>query len=172
MHHARKIMVIFRGKIIGGKTVINKGDVEAFHRWCSMNEGEDFEIREFKPISYSKRKFFEGPVTQYFFYQHDPGVFDNFREAREALKLAANPVLVKMLTGGGVTAPGSTVDKSDKWFAAFLERIHHDVFLANGYEFPDPDDYAEWCNSAPSPYEVYPPLEQMIRNYKNNKTNI
>lgn len=160
-------MEVFKGKITNGKTQLNKGELPRFYKWLAENEGADFELREWKPTTWSKRKFFEGPVTQYFFYQHEPGAFDNFHEAREALKLECNPVRVKGITPGfAVTGAGSTANKPDKWFAAFLERIHHDVFLANGYEFPDPENYQEWLDSAPGPGEAYPPLELLVKNYK------
>lgn len=160
-------MEVFRGKIKDGVLKFFKADMQRLEKFYRENEGADVELRDWKPTNYSKRKFFEGPVTQYFFYQHEPGAFENFKEAREALKLECNPVRVKGITPGfAITAGGSTAEKSDKWFANFLERIQHQVFLPNGYEFPDSEEYNAWINSAPGIGEVYPPVELLAKNYK------
>ena len=106
--------------------------------------------------------FFEGPITQYFFYQHEKGVFDNFREAREALKLELNPKYIKNVKGKSVITAGSLekVYESNRATTVLLEKAQ-DFFMQNGYIFPDSEDYKKWRDSAPGPDEVYPPLQKL-----------
>lgn len=163
-------MSIFLGKIqktgkVEGITLGTQFNYGRFHDWAEKHQGKVVRIELREPISINKRRFFEGAVVHYFFYQHGIGVFKDFSEARECLKREFNPVFVKRLDGSVETQGGSTEKKSNEWFGVFLEKIQ-DYFMQQGYEFPDPEQYKKWVESAPLPGEVYPPLERLIEIYK------
>ena len=163
-------MTTFKAKIndkasVQGITLGSGFSYARFHDWALKYQGKYLKLELDEPISGNKRRFFEGAVVPYFFYQHSIGVFEDFKDARECLKREFNPVFVKRFNGSIETQGGSTSGKSDKWFAAFLEKIQ-DRFMREGYEFPDSEDYKKWEDSAPDPGEIYPPLKRLVDDYK------
>lgn len=137
-------------------------------------EGKKIKIAEDEDTTPKLRKFFEGAVVKYFFYQHE--AFTNFKEARESLKLEFNAEKVLNLkTGNYQMQGGSTSGKSLKWWSneqknGFLDRIER-YFIDNGYEYPDSEAYNEWLEKeTPSINEIYPPLKKIIEAYKAKAT--
>lgn len=135
------------------------------HDWIRANPGRKIRIECQEPPSYSMRKFFEGAVVQYFFYQHNRGAFRDFRDSRESLKLEFNPTWIINAAGRRQMIGGSTAGKSKDWWVAFLDRIQ-DYFMQSGYEFPDSEEYKKWVRSAPLVDEIFPPLRRLIALYK------
>ncbi len=133
--------------------------------WMKANNGKKIRIEPQELPSYSVRKFFEAAVVPYFFYQHNKGVFDNFKEAREALKVELYPVWIKDISGNRLKVGGSTAGKNKEWWNVFLEKAA-DLFMSYGYEFPDSAAYKKWIESSPMINEIYPPLQRLIEAYK------
>ncbi len=159
-------MEIFKATVKEGQPTLLGYEADRWRKWAKENEGHELEVRQFRRMTYNQRKFFEGPVSQYFFYQHDPGAYQNFKEARDTLVLEAYPIKVRTLKGEWVVKGGSTANKTDKWMSALIDRIHHQIFEPNGYEFPDPQEYENWINSAPMGMEIFPPLKLLKENYE------
>jgi len=113
------------------------------------------------------RRFFEGAVVPYVFYQHPTSDWETFRDAREALKVEFLPVYTKTISGDRVKLSQSTAALSKAKFTAFLETVLR-WMEQNGFEVPDSEDYKKWRDSAPGVGEVYPPLRRLIDNYKKN----
>lgn len=147
-----------------GRMEISEFNKAQLNDWLKANPGKKIRIEPQEPPTYNLRKFFEGPVTQYFFYQHKKGIFENFREAREALKLELYPVWVKDLNGNRLKMGGSTAGRNKEWWMVFLEKAQ-DLFMTCGYEFPNSEDYKKWIESAPDINEVYQPLQRLIETH-------
>lgn len=109
-------------------------------------------------------------VVLYFLYQHEPGVFQNFDEARESIKLQYNPKTAINEEGERVVVGGSMTDvfKSKRKTHAMLERVERG-FMENGYEYPDSEAFHEWLLTIPGPEEVYPPLQRLIDRFNSKK---
>lgn len=149
---------------------------QMFERMKRENEGKELRVEPDNEDVDQMQKFFSGPVCRYFFYQHERGVFQNFAEVRETLKLEANPKRVYNLkTRRYDTQGGSTQGHSKRWWqnskeTGFLDKVQR-MFQQNGYEFPDSEDYKDWLKRAPAADEVYPPLQRLIEIYnKRNET--
>ena len=114
-----------------------------------------------------KRRFIEGAIKPYFFYQHLPGVYKDFREAREGLKWACDYTKFEVDHRGmrrEVTRSMNDIYASTKKCVWFIDQC--DVyFKENGYRFPDPDHFKEWENSSPLAGAVYPPLQKLLTAY-------
>lgn len=114
-----------------------------------------------------KQRFIEGAITPYYFYQHNVGVFKNFRDARLSLKSLFN-------MGWYINPEGkqeTVIESMSKIYASkvktqkFIDNCQR-MFEENGYEFPDSEIYNKWKDSAPPPGAVYPPLQLLIERYK------
>ena len=113
-----------------------------------------------------KLRFIEGAITPYYFYQHNVGVFKNFRDARLSLKSLFN-------MGWYINPEGkqeTVIESMSKIYASkvktqkFIDNCQR-MFDENGYEFPDSEKYCAWRDSAPPPNAIYPPLEKLINKY-------
>lgn len=114
-----------------------------------------------------KIKFIEGAITPYYFYQHNIGVFNDFRDARYSLKKLfnlgwyINPEGEQEEVIEGMAKIYSNKTKTQK----FIDSCQR-MFEQNGYEFPDSENYNKWVDSAPAAEAVYPPLQLLIDRYK------
>lgn len=113
-----------------------------------------------------KRRFFEGPITAYWFYQNPKSGWRNMQEARDNLKLRWNARDTFMADGSPVRIPMST-KITNKRFADMLLQIQHD-WDEEGYEFPDPEAFKEWEATDPSIGAEYPPVLRLKEKYLKN----
>jgi hypothetical protein len=113
------------------------------------------------------RRFFDGAVVRYWFFQNPHAGWKTFEDARDNLKLRWNPRHTTDQDGKFVTVPGSTM-MSRKRFAAMLETMNKD-WAEEAYEYPDPEAYKLWQDSAPAPDAVYPPLQALIDKYHHER---
>lgn len=150
---------------IDGRLSIGEIQKAQLNDWLRSNPRKYVRIEPQEPPTYNVRKFFEGAVTPYFFYQHNPGIFRDFRDARESLKLEFNPVWIVNAKGDRQMIGGSTQGRSKEWWFTFLGRVQ-DYFMQNGYEFPDSEEYKKWVASAPLVDELFPPLERLVEAYR------
>lgn len=159
---------------INGEMEMGKQNEAILHDWLAKNPKKYIRISPEEPPTYSLRKFFEGAVVPYYFYQHNIGVYRDFRDARESLKLEFNPIWIINSKGERQQIGGSTLDKNKDWWnnefdknkpQGFLKKIET-YFLQNGYEFPDSETYKKWYESAPFPDEIFPSLKRLIELYK------
>lgn len=105
------------------------------------------------------RRFFEGAVVPYVFYQSG-AAWSDFRECREALKLEFLPSWARDLHGDRVKVARSTADLSKAAFRRFLEEVLR-WMETNSMDLPDADEYRRWRESAPAKGEIYPPLQRL-----------
>ncbi len=163
----------FIAQIINSKPELNHGDNTTNHArfgdFLKANERKFLKIELVEPPVFSLKKFFEGPVVQYYFYQHGLKVpFRDFRDARESLKLLFNPIKIITSTGDVKTVPGSLSGKNAKFYDLFLKNIEK-YFKENKYEFPNSQEYNDWIKTAPSVNELYKPVIHLVEVYKKKK---
>lgn len=120
-----------------------------------------------KPNS-KMRRFFEGAVVPYVFYQNQTAGWEDFRDAREALKVEFLPSYSKSIRGDRIRLSQSTTTLSKGKFSKFLETVTR-WMEENGYEVPDYIDYNKWKNSAPMAGSIYPPLKRLIETHSQKK---
>lgn len=113
------------------------------------------------------RRYFEGALVPAVFYQHytkyadgNIGVWKDFKECREALKLEFLASYATSLDGERIRTSQSTANLTKRAFTAFVERISR-WLEENEMEIPDPEEYKAWLNSAPPPGEIYPQLARL-----------
>lgn len=117
--------------------------------------------------SVEKQRFIEGAIVKYFFYQHLPGVYKDYRDARNGLKWAVGHTTWELDANGEkreVTRSMSEIYASNRKSQQFIDKCNT-YFMQNGYEFPDSDHYNEWENSGPKREEEYPPLDNLKKLY-------
>lgn len=158
-------MTVFIAQSKDGQLKLSEFNAARFRDWLKKNPNKWIRIEPDEPPTFSLRKFFEGPVVQYYFYQHNVGVFRDFRDARESLKREFNPEWIINAKGEREMVGGSTAKRSKQWWIVFLQRIEQ-YFLQNGYEFPISKEYDNWLKSAPNVDEIFPPLLRLIDTYK------
>ena len=149
--------------LIGDKTLTFTSDLAKHKFFEHKGKHAIIEIDD-KPSS-QMRRFFEGAVVPYVFYQHPAAGWETFRDAREALKAEFLPAYAKSLKGDRVKIARSTASLSKAKFRIFVETVLR-WLEENEYEVPDSEDYKRWENSAPGPDEVYAPLQRIIDKYK------
>lgn len=147
----------------------NKANDARFRDFCRANQDKFVNIELEEPPVFSLVKFFEGPVVQYYFYQHGLVVpLRNFRDAREALKLKFNPIEIIADDGSKKIVAGSLSGKGSKFYNSFLEIIEK-YFKEKGYEFPDSKEYNDWIKTAPGASEIFIPVTYLVEAYNKNK---
>ncbi len=122
--------------------------------------GKEVKVEVDETPTSEMRRFFEGAIVPYAFYQSDLA-WEDFRETREALKLEFNFAYTLDLGGKRAKVAKSTTTLSKERFKRFLDEIEA-WFRENGYEFPDPEQFKAWRDSAPDANEIYPPLQRLI----------
>lgn len=110
-----------------------------------------------------KRRFFEGAVTPYWFYQNPRSGWKTLAEARDNLKLRWNARDTFTADGSPVRIPISS-KMSNKRFGEMLLTMQHD-WDEEGYTWPDPDAYKEWELRFPPPGAIYPPVQTLKAKY-------
>ncbi len=138
------------------------------HRvYLSKFHGKDFVGEVDMRATNELRRFMEGAVKQYFFYQHLPGVFKDFSEARETLKIIANHTKYAYTPKGTkieIPRSMSEVYSSSQKAKDFLEKLQV-YFMENGYEFPSSEHFKDWQDTAVMKGEEYPPLISLKEKY-------
>lgn len=119
----------------------------------------ELDIRE----SPAKRRFFEGAVTAYWFYQNPRSKWKTLLEARENLKLRWNAKETFDTEGNSVFLPQST-KMSNKRFGEMLSEMQDD-WAEEGYEWPDPEAYDAWLLTNPPPGVEFPPVVRLKEKY-------
>lgn len=112
------------------------------------------------------RRFFEGGIVPYFFYQHPKSGWKDFNECRELLKLEFNGVFIHNKDGKSIKITRSTKISKAK-FIEFLGRIQ-DYCNENSLEWPDAEQYKRWRDGGPDPDEIYPPVLELKRRFGYN----
>lgn len=154
----------FQARIQDGKLVFgSKITEQAFYE---MN-GMELTIETDDAPSNEVRRYFEGAVVPYVFYQHPQAGWKTFRDAREALKLEFLGAFIITLAGERVKSAISSKVRNDR-FKRFVTDVTN-WMNENGLEVPDPEAYKRWRDSAPIPGEVYPPLARLKQKYMENK---
>lgn len=132
---------------------------EKLKQWAGRYVNCQVDTRE----TIEKRRFFEGPVTAYWFYQNPRSGWKTLAEARENLKLRWNAKDTFMADGTPVRIPLST-KISNKRFGEMLLNMQHD-WDEEGYEWPDPDAFKEWEFTNPPPGAEFPPVLKLKEKY-------
>lgn len=136
----------------------------AAHMFFEMAEGKDLNITIDDAPTANMRRYFEGAVVPCVFYQFPHSGWASFKDAREALKFEFLVAYTKSLAGKRVKVAKSTTDLSKEGFRRFLDEVIH-WLMENGLEFPDPEDYKAWRDSAPPAWEIYPPVLRLKMRY-------
>lgn len=110
-----------------------------------------------------KRRFFEGAVAAYWFYQNPRSGWKTIAEARDNLKLRWNAKDTFDVDGTPVRIPLST-KISNRRFGEMLMTMQQD-WQEEGYEWPDPEAYKEWELTWPAPGEDFPPVKRLKEKY-------
>jgi len=121
-------------------------------------------MKPYEKESMEERRFFEGPLKQYWFLQIGIGNHETYVDAREEMKEQFNTGYRRDKNGELKTYGKSTKGLSNKGFREFLGRIER-YFEENGYIYPNSEDYNRWVNSAPLKGELYPRIIPLVRNY-------
>lgn len=135
---------------------------EKLKKWPRKYVNCEVDTRE----TVQKRRFFEGPVTHYWFFQNPRSKWKTFLEARENLKLRWNALNSYDADGTPVRIPQSTM-MSNKKFGEMLMEMQQD-WTDEGYEFPDHDDFERWLLTNPPPDAEYPPVQKLKEKYMSN----
>ena len=137
------------------------------------NAGKRVNIEIDERSTLEKQRFIEGAIVKYWFYQHMPGVFENFEQARDSLKTGVHHVTWTYDHHGKKITKlrsMSEVYANNRKAADFIDKCNR-LFMEQGYEFPDPDAFKEWEASGPPPGAVYPPLIDLMARYKQEVDN-
>lgn len=142
----------------------NEKRTEVIKEILRKNEGEYFNLVHDNRESAKMRRFFEGAVVPYYFFQNPKSGWKNFAECRESLKLEHHFTFVNNRYGESQKVAKSTMVNRES-FSNFLEKIERD-FNENGFEWPDHKAFKAWEDSAPKAGEVYPPLLKLKEKYE------
>lgn len=142
-------------------TTVNKEKAREFFK---RKNGKTIRIECVDRPSLNKRRFFEGAVVPFWFYQHPLSGWVDREEARENLKLGYNNKYIHTRTGELIAVPSSLSMTKDR-FDVFMEKVQ-DGFMQNGLLYPDSEDYKKWLDGGPLVGEEYPPLEDLKETYE------
>jgi hypothetical protein len=152
-----KYSVGFPYFILGGTEMKEK----LFAQFARENNGKRAKISIDDDISYDMRKFFEGAVAPYFFFQSEVA-YSSVKEGREALKLEfGRKRYQKTINGQTQIISVSTTEYNKMQFQALLDNIQS-YFMENGFLYPDSEDFKKWRDSSPLIGEIYPPLKKIM----------
>jgi len=133
--------------------------------FLKRHEGKEVTLTITEENSVRLRRFFEGAVVKYVFYQHMIPEWKNFKDCREALKLEFNRKYAIGVDGQRKEYAGSTKEMTKQEFREFVDKITT-WMMQNGYEVPDPEEFKRWRDSAPEPGEIYPPVKRLQAIYE------
>lgn len=129
------------------------------------NEGKEASIEINDAPTEQMRRYFEGALVPAVYYQHPFSGWQDFGDAREAIKLEFLAAYTLDMKGLRVKIAKSTTDLSKERFADFLSSVA--VWLEeNGLTVPDAEEYKAWRDSAPPAGEVYPQLARMRHSFE------
>lgn len=140
-------------------------------KFFELTEGREVIITIDDAPTANMRRFFEGAIVPSVFFQNPKSGWENYKDAREALKLEFCSGYTKDLEGKDMRYARSTTELSKKKFTEFLDNVTH-WMEENGMESPDPEDYKRWRDSAPSPGQIYPPLLRLKERYNDANASI
>jgi hypothetical protein len=138
---------------------------QMYAQFARENDGKRAKICLDDDISYDMRKFFEGAVAPYFFFQSEVA-YNSIPEAREALKMEfGKKIYQKNIKGATLIVPISTAKYNKAEFQTLLDNILA-YFQENGFIYPDSEDFRKWRDSSPLIGEIYPPLKLLIESFE------
>lgn len=144
----------------------------ARHRFMERAEGKEVRMDIHERPTNEMRKYFEGCLVPAFFYSHPDSGWDNFADAREALKLEFMPGVrqVRTLDGKMTRVSPSTTTLSKERFSRFVEAVV-EWATENGmpYEILNSEEYLRWRDTNLNEM-VYPPLQRLKEQYDKQKT--
>jgi hypothetical protein len=141
---------------------------QMFAQFARENDGKRAKFILDEEISYDMRKFFEGAVAPYFFFQSEVA-YNSISEAREALKMEfGKKIYQKNIKGATLIVPISTAKYNKADMQNLLDNILR-YFQENGFEFPDSPDYLAWRDSAPAIGQIYPGLDRLKKIWENKR---
>lgn len=123
-------------------------------------EGKDVQVLLDEKASENMRRFFEGALVQAMFYLHPHAGWENFKDAREALKLEYRPGWTTNFKGERIKYARSMTDISKKELTSMVEEIVNYVHTNFAVDL-DPEDYVRWRDSVPAAGEMYPPMQRL-----------
>lgn len=135
---------------------------ERLKEWSGMYVKCEVDTRE----TIEKRRFFEGAVTPYWFYQNPKSGWKTLAEARDNLKLRWNGKDTFEANGKAIRIPLST-KISNKRFAEMLMVMERD-WTEEGYEWPDSEAYNAWMLTFPPPGAEFPAVQRLKDKYLEN----
>lgn len=139
----------------------------AEQKFFELAEGKDINIAIDDAPTANMRRYFEGAIVPSVFYQNPHSGWENFKDAREALKiefLSGYTRKLKKGKGRRTRYTRSTTELSKEGFTKLLDIITR-WMDENGLEVPDPEEFKAWRDSAPARGEIYPPLLRMKEAY-------
>lgn len=138
---------------------------QMFAQFARENDGKRAKFVLDEEISYDMRKFFEGAVAPYFFFQSEVA-YSSIKEARNALKIEfGKKIYQKDIKGNTTVTPISTAEYNKADMQKLLDNILV-YFRENGFVYPDSEDHKKWRDSSPLIGEIYPPLKLLIATFE------
>lgn len=155
-----------RAFVTGGE--FRFGSPLAKQRFMKMAEGNEVKLDIMKKPTDEMRKYFEGCLVPAFYYMHPHSGWNDFKDAREVLKLEFAPGVRELtdMDGNTVKVAPSTTELSKQRFSAFVEAIT-DWMRENGVNESvlDSEEYKRWRDTNfTDPY--YPPLKRLKDQYE------
>ncbi len=153
---------------------IKNGKIEFFsdrteHIFLKNNEGKYAHIVIDDAATSEKRRYFEGCLVPTVFYTNPHSGWQNFKEAREALKMEFVGTVQRDLKGQSFTVARSTTELTNRQFGQLIEAVVR-WLLENQLcveDDIDPEKYQSWKDSAPGKGEVYPAMRRLKERYEN-----
>jgi hypothetical protein len=133
--------------------------------FLEKNEGKYAYIVIDDEATAEKRRFFEGACVPAFFYLHPKAGWENFKEAREAIKLQWLPAWTMNSKGERMRYSRSTADLSNEKFGELLTILTRYI-EENFGEILDPEEYKKWRDSAPPPGGMFPQMARLKAKYE------
>ena len=138
---------------------------QMFAQFARENDGKRAKFVLDEEISYDMRKFFEGAVAPYFFFQSEVA-YNSIKEGRDALKKEfGKKIYQKDIHGKTEIVAISTAEYNKPDMQKLLDNIT-DYFRENGFIYPDSPDFKKWRDSSPLIGEIYPPLKLLISSWE------
>lgn len=155
----------YEARVQNGLIVFKTDQVETI--FFDQMEGRPIIIQPDDATTAEMRRFFEGAVVPYVFYQHPHAGWDTFKDCREALKLEFNTGFTRNIYGDVVSIPLSTVMSKGK-FNRMLKNVEN-WCDESGYVYPSSQQYDEWLKLNPPKNAIFPPLVKLVINYYKQK---
>jgi hypothetical protein len=142
------------------------------YRFFETAEGKEVALEIVEKPTTEMRKYFEGCLVPAMFYSHPHSGWENFKDAREVLKIQFMPGVrsVKLLDGTFGQMVPSLADVSKKKMTVFVEAIT-EWMRENGMpeQVMDSEEYLRWRDTNFTEL-VYPPLQRLKESYDRDQT--